>query len=110
MQDVNSCHLLQRVFKIQAIYMSKENTPVDKTAMMQLIDWVNEVTNNCVYEHLITSGMIISKVTELLPVEKEQIQTAFHDGYYDASGISKEPLSEFYFNKTYKQQPLHRNK
>ena len=73
-----------------------------KTALQELLDWHYSqdrlFTNG---KECITLESLFWKIQELLPKEKEQIETAFEDGVID-SQVEKFGFGEHYYTKTYK--------
>lgn len=64
-----------------------------KTALQELIEWMEEQYYPAMYEDA------IDKATELLEKEKEQIEEAYDKGF------GKFKSAEQYFNETFNQQP-----
>jgi len=69
-----------------------------KTAMTELIDWVENGTETNVY-------VIRDKAKELLEKEKEQIMKAYCDGFDELLPFHEND----YYNQTYNQMPELRN-
>jgi len=64
-----------------------------KTALQELLDWMNS-------QMFIKPKDLYSKVKELLPKEKEQIEIAFEEGMYNAA-IVNFGFGDEYYIKTY---------
>jgi hypothetical protein len=74
-----------------------------KTAMQELIEYVDSIWSNGGWEQTIKE-----KAKELLKKEKEQIRYAYEQGENDyecreEERYDKESLSEQYYNQTYNQ-------
>ena len=77
-----------------------------KTAMMELIDYMKELSNHIGLKTTYSEGLKvgINKAQSLLEKEKEQVMDAFD--YNQDSGYSPDQskeLAEEYYNETYKQ-------
>lgn len=71
-----------------------------KTAMQQLIEWVDKDLKLLGYEH----QQIIDKATELLEVEKQQIRWAFNNGALENGPWNIEyENAQKYYQKTFNQ-------
>jgi t-SNARE complex subunit (syntaxin) len=71
-----------------------------KTAMQEMIDWVEEKFNN---PHQIET---FKKATELLEKEKKQIEKTWFDStaqFDNAAEMTYKKLFEEYYNQTYNQ-------
>jgi hypothetical protein len=72
----------------------------NKTAMQELLEWVRKTLPM----DLDTPRMIEDKIESLLPVEKDQIMYAYHDGQdnIDSDGCLIDDISaEQYYSETY---------
>ncbi len=73
-----------------------DNTPT-KTAMMELIEWYEEISKDNVYTN---RRAVLRKIKALLEKEKTQIVDAYVIPY---SNIRNKEMAEKYYNETYKQ-------